>query len=182
MKKSVAAFPLLFTLVLGGCATPGQPAGHAAHAMPQVGNRLVLERPIPLEPDQVSVLIQYGKLTTAWHADKYQPYCKLEMWSKLDRARTIEPDTFTVTAVNLGQWYVQARPPQEGFIRVDDREDDGGPMAVIMSTKLRLHSARQPDVYRMTCSDWDDLLLPHYLTSAEIAGTLKGLFRLEPTS
>lgn len=180
MKRAVTVLALLFTLLLAGCGTPGKPAGASAGAMPRVGDRLVLEKPIPLAPNQVSVLIQYGKLTTARHAKKYRPYCKLEMWNKHDRAQTIEPDTFTVTAVNLGDWYVR-NTPRVGFIRVDHR-DDGGPMAVIMSTKLRLHSARQPDVYRMTCSDWDDLLLPHYLTSAEIAGTLKGLFRLEPTS
>ncbi|SCZ52762.1 hypothetical protein [Thiohalomonas denitrificans] len=148
---------------------------------PPKGSRLELLQPIPIPGNEVSVWIQQGRVIDYQNADRYQAFCKFEMWSKLDRPRTVQPDTFTVERVRRMDWAVRRDEPLRlAGVGVGGVGDDvGGPAFFIMSTEMFLDSPRQPDVHRLTCQHWEDARLPRHLTINEMRRTLQGIFDLE---
>jgi hypothetical protein len=175
MHRAIAA--LFAAALLTACAV--EPSVDSPHYALPTGSRLVLEKAIRIPGDRVSVYIQRGEPTSYGGRDRYNPYCKLEMWSRSEAARTVEPDTFRIERVVRNSEYV-ALPVGGGLRRVAAEPDDGGgPMAYVMETVMYLASERQPDVYRLGCAHWDQPSFPQHLTIREIEAALAGLFRLE---
>lgn len=144
-----------------------------------VGSVLVLKRPLELPPDAVSLYIQDSELMDPSLLNRYQPYCKFEMWSRIDKRRVVEPDEFVVARTAWEWEYVKglSLPVQVAAFGVGIFDDDG-PMAIIDKTLLYLQSDRQPDVYRITCEHWSRPIDSRPLKVAEIRATLKALFDL----
>ncbi len=171
-------------LLISACApiVPERSPTSPYYAPPQ-GSRLELLKPIDIPANDVSVWIQDGETTSYWSADRYRPFCKFEMWSKVDRSRTIQPDTFIIERVSRNERAVRRDEPVRlaaTLRRTGTGSDDGGgPMAYIMSTEMFLDSPRQPDVYRLTCQQWGDVNFPKHVTIDEMRQTLQGVFSLE---
>ncbi|MCK9531275.1 MAG: hypothetical protein M0R77_12055 [Gammaproteobacteria bacterium] len=172
-------FVLLSTLALVACAPRSAGPDSPYFAIPE-GSTAVLEQAVTVPSPGVSVWIQNGAVSTA--RNRWEPACKLEMWTRTDSSRTVEPDSFRIERVARNDRAVAADP---GFRRVAlDNSPGDGPMAYEMETILYLKSARQPDVHRLVCSYWDSgtgivSAFPQHLTFNQIAGTLAGVFRLQ---
>jgi hypothetical protein len=169
---------VLAGLLPAACAAPPPSADSPYHQLP-VDSRLVLEQPITIPHPGVSVWLQFGKVLSG-PPNQYEPACKLEMRERTESSRTVAPDTFRVTKVEQASWAVSADSPfRHAALKVAGRQEDS-PMAYEMRTILYLESARQPEVYRLTCQHWDRPWFPQYLTVNQIGDTLRGLFRIEP--
>lgn len=168
---------LVVALLLTACAAPRPDPDSPYYALPE-DSTVVLEQPVTLPSPGVSVWIQDGKVGTG--RDRYQPACKLEMRTRPDQGRTVEPDTFRVTRVSRSQMQVGL---DTGLRRVVLGDRDDGPTAFEMETHIYLESERQPEVYRLVCAHWDGGVgsadFPEHLTINQIRGTLQGIFRLE---
>ncbi len=171
----------LVASLLAACAYTPEPSPDSPDYPVPTGSRLILEQPVTV-PRGASVILQDGQTTTLWRTDRYRPYCRLELRTRADTPRVIEPDTFTVTRVRRSDELVSApngnRLASAALVMVGSR-DQGGPMATLMSTELFLASERQPDAYRLTCSHWDEVSFPRHLTISQLRTALEGLFRLE---
>lgn len=139
------------------------------------GSALVLKRPLEIPGGEASVYIQDGEPTSYWSVDKYQGHCKFEMWSIVERDRTIKPDRFIVEKVGRDREYVDSQPRR----LLASADDDGGPYVEIGMVLMYLHSSSQPDVYRLTCQRWDDFVDPVPMSIRDIRRTVRPLFTLE---
>ncbi len=170
----------VLVLLLGGCAgTPTSP--DSPYFTVPAGSRLILEQPLVIPPERVSVYIQKGEVMRYGAVNRYYPHCKLELRERTAQAFTLQPDTFLVTRVSRNIWMV-SRPSSvrlAGAAFSGVFGDDSSPMAAEMTTELFLGSDRQPQAYRMSCIYWDDPAFPEHLSINEIRATLAGLFRLE---
>ncbi|WP_303907293.1 hypothetical protein [Thiohalomonas denitrificans] len=148
---------------------------------PPEGSRLELLKPIEISANEVSVWIQNGEIINYRNANRYYPFCKFEMYSKVDRSRTVQPDTFVIERVRRMDWAVRLDEPLRlaGIGVGGVGSDSGGPSTFSMSTEMFLDSPRQPDVHRLTCQHWEDARLPRHLTINEMRQALKGIFNLE---
>jgi hypothetical protein len=183
----------LLTLVLpllSACqtATTSGAGGYFRQIAP--GSRLVLERPVTIPREAVSVKLQNGAVLrpSLWF-DQYTPYCKLELYERNAQAVTIEPDTFVITRVRGGispilttraptaEHMLAAAPGLRGPLLAG--MDDEGSSFLRSYAELFLDSARQPGVYRLTCAYMDDPWEVELLTIDQIRATLAGLFTLE---
>lgn len=177
--------PLLaFATLLAGCQTPQVRDADSPYFVPPVGTRFVLEEPIAVRGGQAALYIQAGKVLRYPDLDRYDPHCKFELRTVAEERRKVEPDTFVVRKVERFSRSVERRLDEP--VRVAARgglllgaESEGGPFVEVMTTRLHLHSERQPEVLRMECSHWDDFNFPEHLTLSQMRSTLKGLFRIE---
>lgn len=176
---------ILLSATILGCSpgaairSPGSP-----WYAPPAGSRVILEKPVTIPPDTVSVHIQNGEVVSAGAfggVDRYRASCKLEMWSRVDERRVIEPDTFVVKRVARTIEAVQLSAPLRvaSLLPMVFELDYSGPMAHIMGTEMFLDSERQPDVHRLTCSYWGEPAFPEHLSIEQIRHTLAGLMRIE---
>lgn len=169
------------SLLLCGCQSllsddPDSPY----YAIPN-GSVLELHRILTLPADTVSLYLQDGELVADSSLLRhYDPYCKFEMWSRVDRRRTIDPERFRVGRVVRSYEYVKMpRAPVRLAGPIVFDIDRGGPTAIIETTTLYLTSERQPDVYRIGCEQWAEPSMSRPLTLSEIRHALGGLFTLE---
>lgn len=137
---------------------------------------LILLKPITIPASFASIKIQFGNLSQGKQLDKYHANCNFELRKIVEHDVIVEPDTFTIYQVRYDETYVQ-----NNYIRYASLADIGGdetPMAIEYSTELYLKSDKQPDVFRMTCSHWEDPSFPQHLTLQQINSTLTGWFEI----
>ncbi|MFA5530374.1 MAG: hypothetical protein WDA11_06885 [Thiohalomonadaceae bacterium] len=172
-----AIFTLLSALALTACAVHSADPDSPYYLLP-TGSTAVLEQPVRIPSPGVSVWIQDGRVGTG--RDHYRPACKLEMWTRPDHGRTVEPDTFRVSRVDRNQMQVAF---DTGVRKVVFDQADDSATAYEMETRIYLASERQPEVYRLVCTHWSGGVgssdFPQHLSINQIRGTLEGIFRLE---
>ena len=175
---------LVGLLTLVGCTATKPLDENASYWTVPPGSRLVLLKPIAMASGVASVHFQDGVPRSFAEVDRYRPYCKVEMWTLMDEARTIIPDTFMIKRVVRDFEYVRAGEQQvnlavRGLIPVGLSHDSDSPMAAVMRTELFVDSPRQPDVYRVSCAHWEPYTDAHHLSIRELRNGLQGLFRLD---
>ena len=182
--RAFAVSLLVVAVLLTGCQPPQVRDPDSPYFLPPVGSRLVLEEPITVPGGKAAVYIQAGKALRYSGLDRYDPHCKFELRTVSAERRRVAPDTFLVHKVERFSFSVERR--QAGAVRVATQggirigsENDGGPFVEVMTTRLSLQSERQPEVFRMECSHWDDFNFPDHLTLNQMRSTLKGLFTIE---
>jgi hypothetical protein len=151
-----------------------------------VGTQLTLTRELQMSPDQVSVYIQYGKLLSYPAIQKYEPFCKFELFHRIESARTVVPDEISVIkAVQEDSYDKFAQAGAWQFVPLSARRfaqsggsDKGGPSIRSFTVKMDLRSAKQPEIFRMTCGRWSAYTSYEHLSIAEIRSTLNPLFTL----
>ncbi|MEJ2345371.1 MAG: hypothetical protein P8076_07700 [Gammaproteobacteria bacterium] len=181
--KRIALF--LVPVLLGGCqALARNDAAYSrSHDLP-AGSRVVLDRALKMPVGRRSLHVQHGEVTRYRNLNIYDGYCELVLKTLSDTPRVIKPDTFTVTRFHQQIDYTQSSMRTAPNLRLvamgggnGDAEGDMGD--VPFQSVMRLHSPRQPDVERLTCTIWATPSEGDYLTVKEMQDTLKGVFTLK---
>ena len=166
-------------LFLAGCMTAGTRQQNFAHLQIPTGAVLVLKKAITIPRENAAVYVQDGRVVEAM--DEMRPYCKFEVWRRLEEPQEIQPDRFVIRRVNWGTSHIQAgRPLKVAWIYFGHSST---PSHLYYQTELYLRSERQPDVYRIICEvdriEASGLSYDSYLSLADIRGTLEGMMRIE---
>lgn len=182
------------TTLLAACQpafVSGTPNENSPDATVPVGSALVLSSEILMPPSTDRLYFQGGRLPEWYDVNKYRPYCVLQMSSASDRPRVIEPDEFVVTNVSPAHSFQLPEAPSgpeqsavagDAERPADDGATDGGDGYEIFGSAMRLHSARQPDVTRLTCADWGSPQSGASLTARKIQRALGNYFRVRVVS
>jgi hypothetical protein len=157
------------------------------YAVP-VGSRLILNQDLSFGPSQVSLYVQNGKILRLSEVHKYSPFCKFELFHRVDAARTIAPDEINVTKVlqehssgtfsQTGQLHY-ARLSLQQLAQSGNGDQQGGGSPESFTVRMDLRSEKQPEVFRMTCGRWSFYPSTYiYPSISEIRRTLNPLFTL----
>ncbi len=173
---------LLSVICLFGCQAPPFSPDSPLSRVP-LHSRLILHQALTIPANKVSLWFQEGKQIPEKLLDRYYPHCKFETFTMKTRAKTIEVDTFVIYKVVRWDDYalqsIQLAWAQFGVgIGIHDALD-GGPSFVNVATEMFLQSDKQPDVYRLVCSQWEDPVDSNHVTINQIRHTLGNIFTLE---
>ncbi|MCP4993981.1 MAG: hypothetical protein GY934_09385 [Gammaproteobacteria bacterium] len=148
---------VLTFLLMTGCGTAA--TTDPAYVIPAAGSVVKIKRSLVVPAGQTRVYLQRGQVVSKRSLDRYYPSCNLEVWKLRQRPTTIRPGRFSVArTVREIDFMVQFKPLQLAALnRVD--YDEGGQSLVIHVVQMRLKSAQQPNVHRLTCRSWQDF--PH---------------------
>lgn len=150
-------------------------------------SQLVLNHEVTIPANAVSIYLQDGRILPFSDVRKYYPHCKFELYSMSNVARQVAPDTFAVTRV----MQEESQSADAGIMRyaqsqqnvtMADMGDPGGLPLIAFVTRMYLHSAKQPDVFRMNCAQWGYPLRDRQVTIAEIRRTFSDIFTLRITN
>ena len=165
---------LLSCLLLSACASwPGYRYPTGPTPVPKISS-VTLNRPFTIRAGRASEYIQGGKIMLYSKISEYYPHCIFELRLPADKARTVQPDTFTVTSIRRDRFMAWAAGRQFAS------DGEGDYNMVMSSTVLSLHSDRQPQVFRLTCQELDDPFREHHVTTAEMQQALGEIFTLNP--
>lgn len=175
-------FFLIIPLSLGtSCQAPPFSPNSPLTPVP-VQSTLTLHQPLRIAPGTVSLWFQDGKQMPANDLNRYYPHCKFETWQMLDHEKTVEPDTFVIHKVVRWDDYAMqsmqlAASRISVGIGVHINGSDPGPINT--ATEMFLRSERQPDVYRLICSQWEDATEANHVTINQIRRALGDTFSLQ---
>ncbi len=160
MKKILAIF--LATLFLSACQST-----YVRHSLP-MDSIFHLNHEIRFHPSQVAIYLQHGQIVPANSIDDYSPNCTLEVKHKLAHSQTFHPDQFRIDKVryeiaanNLSTPLVTHSLAFGGQTRYPE-----------YITDIYLHSADQPNIYKLTCQHLEEPENARHLTLEEIQGVL----------
>jgi hypothetical protein len=167
---------LLCVALLSACVTHPFDENSRFSAIP-TGSGLVLNQTIEIAPDQVAVYMQDGKLMAHAAMNHYRLHCKFEIYTMADVSRQVEPDIFTVIRVVDESDLVSLQLlPTASLTMV---MGDAGPGIVTDTTVIYLKSEKQPDVYRMSCMQWNDVSQQRYPSINEMRKAMGKIFSLK---
>ncbi|MDR9435601.1 MAG: hypothetical protein RI563_01895 [Thiohalophilus sp.] len=179
MPRLFLVFPLLG--LLGACQAPPFSPDSPLTAVP-VQSTLILHEPLTLPSRTVSLWFQNGKQQPEANLDRYYPHCKFETLRMQDAPKTVEPDSFMIHKVVRWDDYAM-QPVRLAASRLISGlmagDSDGGPSHVNTTTEMFLRSARQPDVYRLICSQWEDAAEANHVTINQMRRVLGETFTLK---
>jgi hypothetical protein len=148
------------------------------------GSTLTLTRSLTIPANQVAVFLQGGEVVASGGINQYYPHCKFELQRRLDAAQTVQADSFEITKVvqEIGHSValdgLQLAGVSIGIgINIGSRGD--GASLQTYSTRMTLRSARQPEVFRLSCGQ---AALPHegqHVSINEMRKALGGIFTLD---
>jgi len=122
-----------------------------------VGSTLKLNTPIELAPNKADAYFQHGKQLKEANVDEYYPNCNIELYTISSNSRTLKPDTFSINQVIEDEVYPFS-----------------GETAQPHETIINISSSNQPDVIKLTCSQWGNEISDGngFLTTTEIKEAL----------
>ena len=168
---------LLLTSLLGllaGCQSAPVKDIHSPFYAPPVGSILQLHTPIDMPANELSVIIQYGKIQpSSWQLDQYAPHCDFELRDRHGSSPRVEPDRFVITRVIQDTENVLLTPLQLAGLGAN-----GAPPLEEYQVIMYLHSDKQPNVFRMTCKHWSDPNDAEHLSIVKIREALGKMFSL----
>jgi hypothetical protein len=179
-----AVIPLLAALLVA-CQTSAYEGNENSpfYSVP-AGSTLTLTRSLTIPAEQVAVFLQGGEVVASGGINQYYPHCKFELQRRLDKAQTVQPDSFEITKVvqEIGHSValdgLQLAGVSVGIgINIGSRGD--GASLQTWSTRMTLRSTRQPGVFRLSCGQ---TALPHegqHVSINEMRKALGGVFTLE---
>lgn len=173
MKRSM--FVAVF-LVLGACqSAPTTFDENSTSYPPPAGSKFTLKQELTIPANSAHVDLQGGQAVSLNKLNQYHPYCRLDVRDVRETPQSLQPDEFLVKRVNRQTTDVVAQ--RSGLLRVRRVSDDnGGPTFMIYRTVFDLESARQPQVRRLTCEQWDRPALGDHLSLRQIRTALGELF------
>ncbi len=164
---------ILLTASLVACAT-GDGYQYKTGPAPLPGiTSVTLNSAFDIRPDRASEYIQYGEIKPRNKVVEYYPHCIFELRTVSDQARTVMPETFTVTGIRRDRYMA-------GFRRLQLASAGGGDYNMVMyTTTLSLQSTQQPDVFRLSCKQLEEPYRGRHVDVEDMRKTLGGLFTLE---
>lgn len=164
--------PMVLLFNLAACNTGPIPVSSPYFQIP-AGTKIILKQKLTIPPNAGRVYIQYGKVVTPKEKDNYHAHCWFLSWNVLEHAQTIKPDTFTVLrSQQLEDVVMRQHSLQFAANGPRFNMNDGGPMALVYSTEMRIHSDSQTAIRRLVCSHWEDPLDARHLTVAQMQKAL----------
>jgi hypothetical protein len=148
------------------------------------GSTLTLTRTVTIPAEQVAVYLQGGEVVPAGRINQYYPHCKFELIHRRDTGQTVRPDDFEIIRVaqeighSVALAGLQLAQMSVGIGINVGMERDGSSLQTY-STRLMLRSARQPEVFRLSCGQ---AALPHegqHVSINEMRKALGNVFTLE---
>lgn len=174
-------YSVLVIAVLVGCSSNYvKDEGSVFYAVP-VDSLLVLNQDVNIAGDQVAVYVQNGELMQDADVNKYYPNCKFEVYKISEQPRTVQADTFEIIKVeddiessSLQKSTHLAALNKALTVGVLD-------MSYVFNyaTLMYLNSAKQKDVYRITCQHWEDMLDDRHLSITQMRKAMGGIFTLK---
>ncbi len=142
----MAAMPLLVS-----CAGPGI-ANQAVYYRVPAAATVTLHQRLQVPAGTARVFLQDGAVVAKNRLHYYYPSCDFEVYQVSDGSARIEPATFAVSRLSVGDDLVVWRrsPLRYAALRFATN-DDGMPPLVNRYVDYWLRSARQPQVMRLTC-------------------------------
>jgi hypothetical protein len=172
MRRSVT---LALLLLLGACRATSYVGNEDSPYYPvPAGSKLTLHSEIAIPANQAGVFLQGGQILPFSQVNPYHPHCKFELRRPRASPQPVAPDEFTIT-----------RTVQEitHSVRADyrhlARRDDGGSSVRTYATRMDLRSEKQPDVFRLTCGQWEYPPFERHVTINEIRKALGNLISLK---
>ena len=172
--KKLTTFVLF--ILLTGCQAGTPYILDVAYTSIKPGSTITLHKALNIPAHKARVYLQGGKVVAANDIDRYYPNCSLEVKTLKPGTQEIMEDTFKIVKVTsdeevsgLGLVYASRRYAS----------DDQGPVShENWVTHFYLSSAKQPDVYRLTCGHWEDPAdtHPRHLTLPEIMKAVGSFF------
>ncbi len=143
---------IAMALLLSGCQTAAITA--PAHIIPTVGSVVKINKRLVVPGGQTRVFLQRGRVVEKTKFDRYYPSCNFEVWRLTKEPTIIHPGSFVVTKVgrDINRVVSLEQPLRVAAMGWWRRDSDH---AMIMHTvHIWLQSAKQPNVYRLTCRGW----------------------------
>ena len=154
LKLTIATTTL--ALVASCAQQPTRDRASTFYQVP-VGSSVVLHNPLEIKPGHARQFVQRGVVTDHSDLDQYLPSCSFEVRNLKQEPQQIQPDSFAVVRVQLGESQIVAVP----FVQVAARNIgqqrlglsswDGGEPLVAKFYHLWVSSSQQPNVMRITC-------------------------------
>ena len=148
------------------------------------GSTLTLTRTVTIPADQVAVYLQGGEVVPAGRINQYYPHCKFELIHRRDTGQTVRPDDFEIIKVvretghSVALAGLQTAQMSVG-IGINVGMDRDGSSLQTYSTRLMLRSARQPQVFRLSCGQAALTHEGQHVSINEMRKALGNLFTLE---
>ena len=166
IDQVVKALILLTAIAATGCHSGGarEPAPLPAS--------LDLHQAITIPAERTAVFMQAGRVQSFSELNAYAPHCKFELRALSSNTRTVAPERFTIVRVrdeiNVA---ALAAPLHVAALWLASTEQ---PTYWVYATAMDLHSASQPEVFRLTCQHWEpgDASFPRHLTVGEMRDAL----------
>lgn len=176
--------PAVFFLILvfiTACATSGPYPASSPYFNIPAGTLLHLQQSLTIPPNTGRVYIQYGKVISNKEKQQYYAHCWFLSHKVLDTAQTINPDTFVVTGSQKLEDVIQQESIYRlaSLITVRRSYSNTSITALEYTTRLNIHSDKQPDIIQFLCSYWEDPLDAKHLTIAEMQKALGDIVRIE---
>lgn len=176
---------LIFALLLAGCQTSAYKGNeNSPYYLVRAGSTLILTRGLTIPAEQVAVFLQGGEVMASDRVNQYYPHCKFELHRRLDKPQTVQTDRFEITKVvqDIGHSVALDGPRLAGVsfgIGIHIGVNSDGASLQTYVTQLMLRSARQPDVFRISCGQAAYPAEGKHVSINEIRKTLGGVFTLE---
>lgn len=127
----------------------------------QQGETFELKQPLSMAGGQARIYIQHGQVTGSGF-DRFEPHCRLETRDLNPQGATIQPDSFAISKVRIGEEAVANQSKHQtdriyasllvGQAMANDSDNDSNRVPTMDLVHLYLHSEKQPDVLRLTCA------------------------------
>lgn len=179
-----AIIPLLAAL-LAACQTSAYEGNeNSPFYLIPVGSTATLTRNLTVPAEQVAVFLQGGDVVASGGINQYYPHCKFELWRRLDTAQTVQADSFEITKVvqEIGHSVtldgLQLAEVSIGIGIHADATGNGSSLQT-WSTRMTLRSARQPEVFRLSCGQAALLHEGEHVSINEMRKALGNVLTLE---
>lgn len=169
----------MLVVVSAGCSQlPARQPDSVFYNIP-AGSVLQLNQDVEILPNQVSLFVQHGQRMAEILLDRYQPYCKFEIYTRSDKPRVIRADRFVIERV-VDEMESTTRRGDVMLAALKMVSDS--PVVFTYTTHMYLHSESQPDVYRMSCMHWESVMDDDYLTVPQMREAMGKMFTLQLAS
>ena len=173
----VLLLSLCLTVWLTGCTSSEVKDESSPFYSVPAGSMLTLNRDITIPGDKVAAYVQDGKVLGYNDVDWYRPNCKFEIYTMSDQPRQVSPDSFRITKV-VDEIESSSLQGHVHYASVVVGMGLDRSQVFNYATMMHLHSDMQPDVFRMTCQHWEDVVDDRYLSVEQMRQALGEVFTL----
>lgn len=123
---------------------------------PHAGSKITLHQPIKVLADRAGLYIQNGENKGGAHS-RFEPFCYIRFLNVKQNPRTIQADTFVVKSSRIETRLVASnKPVLTPYRHIVYRLVDNSPSDILEVVTMRIHSAKQPEVYLLECGGVED--------------------------
>ena len=136
-----------------------------------IGSRITIHQDLPIDANEVTVVLQEGKVINRRNLKVRQPSCRFEVLTIKATPQTLYKDVTEIIRFVHYTEYVSTGLIQ--FASLDGAlANAASPTAEIYITEIYLRSQKQPDLFRLVCSHWEDPTHGDYLTMDSMSRAL----------